>query len=69
MVVEFNGSTIEFDEVVDVFDSHGPYCQEVEVLGTDENGVEYSAIGIYDLEDITEIEEDSIEPTGLVLGV
>ena len=61
MVVEFEGKRIEFTEVVDVFDSHGPYCQEVEVLGEDENGVEYSAIGMYELDEITEIEEDSIE--------
>ena len=32
-----------------------------EALGTDDDGIEYSAIGIHDGEDITEIEEDTIE--------
>ena len=61
MVVEFEGKKIEFEEVVDVFDVHGPYCMEVEAIGEDDDGVEYSAIGMYDGEDITEIEEDTIE--------
>ena len=61
MVVEFLGKDVEFDEVVDVFDTHGPYCQEVEVHGTDDEGFEYSAIGISDGDEITEIEEGSIE--------
>ena len=61
MTVEFKDKKIEFDEVVDVFDTHGPYCQEVEVQGSDTDGVEYSAIGISDGDDITEIDEDTIE--------
>ena len=61
MVVEFLGKDVKFDDVVDEFDSHGPYCIEVEALGTDDDGIEYSAIGIHDGEDITEIEEDTIE--------
>ena len=61
MVVEFLNKKVEFDEIVDEFDSHGPYCIEVEALGTDDDGIEYSAIGIHDGEDITEIEEDTIE--------
>ena len=61
MIVEFLGKDVEFDEVIDEFDSHGPYCIEVEALGEDDDGVEYSAIGIHDGEDITEIEEDTIE--------
>ena len=61
MIVEFLGKDVEFDEVVDEFDSHGPYCIEVEALGEDDDGIEYSAIGIHDGEDITEIEEDTIE--------
>mgnify|MGYP003628457716 CR=1 FL=1 len=61
MEVEFKGKKIEFEEVVDVFDSHGAYCQEVEVQGDDEDGVTYSAIGMYEFDEITEIEEDSIE--------
>ena len=61
MVVFHKGIKIEFDDIVDEFDSHEPYCIEVEALGEDDDGVEYSAIGIHDGEDITEIEEDTIE--------
>ena len=61
MIVEFLGKDVEFDEVVDEFDSHGPYCIEVEVHGTDNEGFEYSAIGISDGDEITEIDVDSIE--------
>ena len=42
MIVEFKGKEIDFNEVVDVFDEHGPYCKEVEVIGFDDNGVEYT---------------------------
>ena len=61
MIVEFLGTDVEFDEIVDVFDTHGPYCQEVEVHGTDDKGVEYSAIGYSDGEDVTEIHKGTIE--------
>ena len=44
--------------------SHGPYCIEVEVHGTDNEGFEYSAIGISDGDEITEIDVDSIECIG-----
>ena len=64
MVVEFLGKDVEFDEVVDEFDSHGPYCIEVEVHGTDNEGFEYSAIGISDGDEVTEIDVDSIECIG-----
>ena len=64
MIVEFLGTDVEFDEVVDVFDTHGPYCQEVEVQGTDDEGFEYSAIGVYEFDEITEIDVDSIECIG-----
>ena len=33
MIININGNNVNFDEVVDVFDSHGPYCKEVEVHG------------------------------------
>ena len=58
MIVEFLNKEVEFDEVVDEFDSHGPYCIEVEVHGTDDEGFEYSAIGISDGDEITEIDVD-----------
>ena len=64
MVVEFLNKKVEFDEIVDEFDSHGPYCIEVEVHGTDEEGFEYSAIGMSDGDEITEIDVDSIECIG-----
>ena len=64
MIVEFLGKDVEFDEVIDEFDSHGPYCIEVEVHGTDNEGFEYSAIGISDGDEITEIDVDSIECIG-----
>ena len=64
MIVEFLGKDVEFDEVGDEFDSHGPYCIEVEVHGTDNEGFEYSAIGISDGDEITEIDVDSIECIG-----
>ena len=64
MIVEFLNKEVEFDEVVDEFDSHGPYCIEVEVHGTDDEGFEYSAIGISDGDEITEIDIDSIECIG-----
>ena len=61
MVVEYKGKEIDFNEVTDVFDEHGPYCKEVEVIGFDDNGVEYSAIGIEDCDEIVEIDEETIE--------
>ena len=65
MVVEFNGKDVYFNgEIIDEFDSHGPYCIEVEVHGTDNEGFEYSAIGISDGDEITEIDVDSIECIG-----
>ena len=64
MVVFHKGIKIEFDDIVDEFDSHGPYCIEVEVHGTDNEGFEYSAIGISDGDEITEIDVDSIECIG-----
>ena len=39
MVVKFNGKDVYFNgEILDEFDSHGPYCIEVEALGTDDDG-------------------------------
>ena len=61
MVVEFKGKKIDFNEVTDVFDEHGPYCKEGEGIGCDDNGVEYSAIGIEDCDEIVEIDEETIE--------
>ena len=65
MEVIFNGKKVYFNGGInDIFDHHGPYCMEVDAIGEDDDGVEYSAIGMYDGEDITEIEEDTIECIG-----
>ena len=51
---------IEFSEIVDVYDNHG-YDREVEVLGYDEAGNEYAAIGMESVGELVEIYEDTIE--------
>ena len=64
MVIEFQGKKIYFNgEVLDTFDIHGPYCHEVEFVGEDDDGVQYSAIGISNgiHGEIIEIEEDTVE--------
>ena len=62
MIININGNNVNFDEVVDVFDTHGPYCSEVEVHGFNtETGVyTHSAIGIETCGEI-DIDEDTIE--------
>jgi len=56
--MEVNGIT--FSEIVDVYDNHG-YDREVEVLGYDEAGNEYSAVGMESVGELVEIYEDTIE--------
>ena len=53
---------IMYDEVVDVFDTHGHYCKEVEVHGFNVKTGEYthSAIGMETCGEL-EIDEDTIE--------
>ena len=64
MVVDFNGKDVYFNgEILDEFDTHGPYCIEVEALGTDDDGIEYSAVGMESCGDLVEIYDDTIEPT------
>jgi len=62
MIININGNNVNFDEVVDVFDTHGPYCSEVEVHGFNtETGVyTHSAIGMETCGEI-DIDEDTIE--------
>jgi hypothetical protein len=62
MVININGNNVNFDEVVDVFDTHGPYCSEVEVHGFNtETGVyTHSAIGMETCGEL-DIDEDTIE--------
>ena len=56
--MEVNG--IIFDEIVDVYDNHG-YDREVEVLGYDKAGNEYSACAMESVGELVEIYEDTIE--------
>ena len=62
MILNVNGKQIDFCDVVDVFDTHGPHCREVEVHGYDiETGCfEYSAIGMETCGEL-DIDEDTIE--------
>ena len=56
--MKINGIT--FSEVVDVCDNHG-HDREVEVLGYDEAGNEYTAVGVESVGELVEIYEDTIE--------
>ena len=56
--MEVNGIT--FSEIVDVYDNHG-YDREVEVLGYDDVGNEYIAVGMESVGELVEIYEDTIE--------
>jgi hypothetical protein len=58
--MKINGIT--FSEVVDVYDNHG-YDREVEVLGYDEAGNEYAAVGMESVGELVEIYEETIELT------
>ena len=63
MVIEVNGSNVEFDEVVQELDVIDCYDREVEVVGYDENGNEYTAVGMESCGELVEIDEDSVELT------
>ncbi len=56
--MEVNGIT--FSEIVDVYDIHG-HDREVEVLGYDDVGNEYIAVGMESVGELVEIYEDTIE--------
>ena len=58
--MKING--INFKEIVDVYDIHG-YDREVEVLGYDEAGNEYAAVGMESVGELVEIFEETIELT------
>ena len=51
---------ITFSEIVDVYDTHGPYDREVEVLGYDKNGIEYSAVGMESCGELVDVYEETI---------
>ena len=61
MIIEFKDKKIEFDEIGEILDALDSYDSDVEVFGSDENGVEYSAVGIYSCEQLVDIDEGSIE--------
>ena len=56
--MKFKG--IDFTEIVDVYDTHG-HDREVEVLGFDKAGNEYSACAMESVGELVEIYEDTIE--------
>ena len=60
--VEFNGTTVEFDEsdVTETLNEIDCYDSEVEVLGYDADGNEYEAIGCVSCDELVEIYEDSV---------
>ena len=67
-MLKVNG--IKFSEVVDDLDEIDVHDKEVEVLGYDNDGVEYSAVGMESDGNLVEIDEDTIEyiPIGIEIG-
>ena len=61
MIIKFKDKKIEFDEIGEILDVLDSYDSDVEVFGSDENGVEYSAVGIYSCEQLVDIDKGSIE--------
>ena len=63
LVVDYNGVEVTFDdEVVDELDVISYHDREVEILGYDANGVEYSAVGMMSCEELVEIYDDTVWP-------
>ena len=60
--VDYNGTTIEFDEsdVTETLEEINCYDSEVVVMGYDADGNEYEAIGSLSCDELVEIYEDSI---------
>ena len=60
--VEFNGTTVEFDEsdVTETLEEIDCYDSEVVVEGYDSDGIVYEAIGCMSCDELVEIYEDSI---------
>ena len=61
MIIEFKDKKIEFDEIGEILDALDSYDSDVEVFGSDENGVKYSAVGSYSCDELVDIDEGSIE--------
>ena len=60
--VEFNGTSVEFDEsdVTETLNEIDCYDSEVVVEGYDSDGIVYEAIGCMSCDELVEIYEDSI---------
>ena len=60
--VDYNGVSVSFDEsdVTETLNEIDCYDSEVEVMGYDTDGNEYSAIGCVSCDELVEIYEDSI---------
>ena len=60
--VDFNGTTVEFDEsdVTETLNEIDCYDSEVVVEGYDSDGIVYEAIGCMSCDELVEIYEDSI---------
>ena len=60
--VEFNGTTVEFDEsdVTETLNEIDCYDSNVVVEGYDSDGIVYEAIGCMSCDELVEIYEDSI---------
>ena len=60
--VEFNGTTVEFDEsdVTETLNEIDCYDSEVVVEGYDSDGIVYEAIAMMSCDELVEIYEDSI---------
>ena len=60
--VEFNSTTVEFDEsdVIETIEEIDCYDSEVVVEGYDADGNEYEAIASMSCDELVEIDEDSI---------
>ena len=61
MIIKFKDKKIEFDEIGEILDVLDSYDSDVEVFGSDENGVEYSAVGSYSCDELVDVDEGSIE--------
>ena len=61
MIIEFKDKKIEFDEIGEILDVLDSYDSDVEVFGSDENGVKYSAVGSYSCGELVDVDEGSIE--------
>ena len=62
--VDYNGAGVSFDEsdIIETVNVIDCYDSEVEVLGYDEYGVEYTAIGSVSCDELVEIDEESVWP-------